>query len=94
MVPLGVTSLKSVKRRMQARWWSRIQKLAYGFYALMYAHIAFMIVPAALNGGRAACVNCIVYTLVFGAYVILRVRRAFLDSLFLSRGAGKSTTNF
>ena len=35
--------------------------------------------PAASRGGEAALVTVAVYTVVFGAYAVLRVRRALVD---------------
>ena len=38
-----------------------------------------MLAPAASRGGEAALVTVAVYTVVFGAYAVLRVRRALVD---------------
>lgn len=51
---LGVTSLGIVKRAMSSRRWTRIQRFAYLFFALIFCHLALMLLPAALHGGVAA----------------------------------------
>lgn len=76
---LGVTSLNSVKRLMTKETWVKLQKLAYVFFALVYLHLALMLLPSAMNGGHSAFVSLIVYTLIFGSYGILRVKRAVIE---------------
>ena len=76
---LGVTSLRAVKARMDAQVWRRIQRFAYAFYALIYVHVLAMLLPSALKGGEAALQSVVVYTVVFAAYAILRIWRAFAD---------------
>ena len=39
MLPLFATSFKRVRRRMEPGRWKRLQRLAYGFYALVFAHV-------------------------------------------------------
>ena len=77
---LGVTSFEFVRRRMGIAAWRRVQRLAYPFYMLVYAHVLVMLGPAALNGGTGALGGVLMYTTVFGAYAVLRVRRALVDS--------------
>lgn len=76
---LGVTSFEFVRRHMGTSAWRRVQRLAYPFYALVYAHVLVMLGPAALNGGAGALTGVLVYTAVFGVYAVLRVRRALVD---------------
>lgn len=73
---LGVTSLGIVKRVMSSRRWSRIQRFAYLFFALIFCHLALILLPAALHGGVAAQESLFIYTAVFGAYGILRLGKA------------------
>lgn len=77
---LGVTSFEFVRRRMGIAAWRRVQRLAYPFYVLVYAHVLVMLGPAALNGGTGALGGVLMYTVAFGAYAVLRVRRALVDS--------------
>ena len=76
---LGVTSFKVVKKHMSALAWKRVQQLAYVFFILVYAHLFIMLSLAAFRGGEAAITNLAVYSVVFAAYVVLRVRRALVD---------------
>ena len=76
---LGVTSLGIVKRAMSSRRWTRIQRFAYLFFALIFCHLALMLLPAALHGGVAAQESLFVYTAVFGAYGILRLGKAVAE---------------
>ena len=73
LAALGPTSLACVHRRMAADTWKRLQRLAYPFYALIYAHLLVMLGPSALAGGTNARVSLAVYTLVFGGYAVARV---------------------
>ena len=79
LLALGVTSFGFVKRRMRTESWKRLQRWAYVFFGLVYVHLMLMLAPAASRGGEAALVTVAVYTVVFGAYAVLRVRRAFVD---------------
>ena len=61
---LGVTSFNAVRSRMGTLAWRRVQRFAYAFYALVYAHVLVMLGPAALNGGASALEGVAVYTAV------------------------------
>lgn len=74
LLVLGVTSVSRVRTSMDGAMWKRIQRLAYPFYLLMYAHLAAMLVPSSLAGGNSLA-NLVVYTVVVVAYVVLRVMR-------------------
>lgn len=79
LLVLGVTSLGFVKRHMRTESWKRLQRWAYVFFGLVYVHLMLMLAPAASRGGEAAVASVAAYTVVFGAYAVLRVRRAFVD---------------
>ena len=80
MIPLGVTSFQAVKRRMNAGAWVKLQKWAYLFYALVYAHLVVLLAPAALSGADGTSAeDIIVYTAVFGAYAVMRTGKAIRD---------------
>ena len=79
LVILGVTSFRFVKRRMSAKAWKAVQGWAYPFYALVYVHLVLMLGPSMLQGSATSIVAVSVYTAIFGAYTVLRVRRALLD---------------
>lgn len=79
LILLGVTSFQSVKERMHADTWKKIQKSAYLFFFLVYGHVILMLLPSALNGGIASVISVGVYSVVFGAYAVLRGVRAVND---------------
>lgn len=76
---LGITSFKSIKKLMKNESWIKLQKLAYPFFGLVYFHVMLMLAPSAMHGGKAAIVSCCVYTVVFGAYAIMRPLRGSLN---------------
>ena len=79
MAILGVTSFQMVKHGMKASTWKGIQRLAYAFYLLIYAHLALLLAPSALAGNDVAILSIVVYTAVVGAYIVLRTRKAIAD---------------
>lgn len=93
LLPLTVTSFRTVRRLMKVRVWKRIQRLAYLFYALQYVHIMLVTAPGAAQGRESAVFNAVVYTLVYGSYAVCRIRKKMLSahvpagrSLLLSLG--------
>ncbi|MDC7220030.1 MAG: ferric reductase-like transmembrane domain-containing protein [Spirochaetales bacterium] len=66
---LGITSAKSVRKKMSGKKWKSLQKWAYLFYFFTYAH-GIAISLGSYNE------RAIIYTLIFGAYFIVRVRKA------------------
>lgn len=79
LVVLGVTSFEHVKRRMSARSWVRVQKGAYLFFGLVYVHVLSILLPAAMDGGRAAQEAVAIYTVLFASYAAARLGRAWAD---------------
>ena len=80
LIVLGVTSFGSVKVRMSKQAWVKVQKWAYVFFSLTYAHVLAMLLPSALGGGTAAVQSVAAYTVVFGVYAVLRAARALRES--------------
>ncbi|MBQ9068779.1 MAG: ferric reductase-like transmembrane domain-containing protein [Eggerthellaceae bacterium] len=76
LIVLGVTSFQFVKKRMNHDTWKKVQKLAYPFFILVYVHLLLIFVPSAMNGGVQAQINIAVYTVLFVAYIVLRLLRA------------------
>jgi len=76
---LGVTSLGFVKKHMHARMWKRVQVMAYPFFLLTYVHLMLMLAPSAMIGSTASIVGILVYSVVFAAYLALRIRRFAVD---------------
>lgn len=79
LVVLGVTSFRFVKKHMKARSWKKLQSLAYIFYAFVFVHLLLMLGPSALHGNSTAISTVAVYSVVFVAYIILRIIRAVAD---------------
>ena len=76
---LGVTSFGFVKQRMGGRTWKNVQRLAYPFFGLAWAHLMFMLAPAASKGGEQALASVVIYTMLFAFYLVLRLYRAYRD---------------
>ena len=79
MAVLWVTSAKRVKHAMSAVAWKRVQRLAYPFYVLTYVHLALLLMPSAVAGNGVAVLSIAVYSVVMGAYVVLRSAKALAD---------------
>lgn len=79
LVPHSITSVKAVKRRMPAKIWKSLQRYAYLFWGLVFAHVLLILGPSALAGADSARASLVVYTAVFAAYAVLRTRRFALD---------------
>ena len=76
---LGVTSFRSVKKHMKNRAWKAVQWWAYPFYAITYVHLMLMLGPSLAQGSIFPILTATVYTLLFGGYLVLRVRRIMID---------------
>jgi DMSO/TMAO reductase YedYZ heme-binding membrane subunit/uncharacterized protein with FMN-binding domain len=79
MVPLAIMSFKAVRKKMNAKTWKRIQRLAYLFYAMIYIHIMVLFVPKAQKGREGYFLSVLVYSAVFIGYAVLRLRKAYLS---------------
>lgn len=73
MIPLMVTSFQAVRGKMKARDWKKLQRLAYGFFALIYVHVMVLLVPKFSK----KWVDILIYTVVFGVYLVLRGSKAW-----------------
>ena len=80
MLPLTIISFKKIRKKMNAKKWKNIQRAAYVFYALIYLHVIVLFIPKARAGIDGYFFSCIVYTAVFGAYLILRVRKWYVKN--------------
>ena len=79
MLPLTVMSFKKIRRKMNAKTWKKIQRLAYLFYAMIYIHIMVLFVPKAQKGREGYFLSVLVYSAVFIGYAVLRLRKAYLS---------------
>ncbi len=78
MTPLTVMSVKKIRKKMNAKTWKKIQRLAYIFYALIYVHILVLFLPKAQKGREGYFLNIIVYSAVFVGYAVMRIRKYYL----------------
>lgn len=76
LLVLGMTSFSFAKRHMGVQQWKKLQKLAYPFFLLVYVHLLLMLAPSAMGGAVAPVVTVLVYTVVFGIYVVGRLARS------------------
>lgn len=79
LLVLGVTSVDSVKRKMTAAKWKQVQRWAYVFFLLIYVHLLSILTPAAATGAGTARNSIIIYTVIFGIYLVARIHRAVAD---------------
>lgn len=89
MVPLMVTSFKAVRKRMSFVAWKKLQRWAYLFFGLIYAHVMVLFLPKFSE----KYLDIIAYTFIFGIYAILRVAKAVNTSKNTSgllKSAGKA----
>lgn len=88
MIPLWITSFPAVRKKMKARNWKRLQRLAYAFYAMIYCHVMLLTVPSLLQGNRTAQLTVLVYSVVFLSYAVCRIQKA---ALIHGKKSGKVT---
>lgn len=72
LIPLFVTSFKSVRRKMNAKNWKKLQRMAYPFFIGIYVHVMVLY----SNNWKAHISGVIIYTIIFASYVILRLRKS------------------
>lgn len=78
MTPLTVMSFKKIRRKMNAKTWKNIQRLAYIFYALIYIHILVLFIPKAQKGREGYFLSILVYSAVFVGYAVMRIRKYYI----------------
>lgn len=71
LIPLFVTSFKSVRKKMKARSWKNLQKMAYPFFIGIYVHI--MVLYSA--NWKENMLGIIIYTTIYLLYIVLRLRK-------------------
>ena len=71
LIPLFVTSFKTVRRKMKAKSWKNLQKMAYPFFIGIYIHV--MVLYSA--NVKDNMLGIIVYTIIDASYIVLRLRK-------------------
>lgn len=74
MLPLLITSFKCIRKKMKGKTWKNIQRLAYPFFLLIYVHV-MVLYSANIELHK---VDIAIYSLVYVAYIILRLRKYFI----------------
>ena len=75
LIPLTVTSFQTVRRKMQAKTWKKLQNWSYLFYLLLYLHIFFIYQGALIRGKGDYFFTLMIYSCIFGFYGFLRIRQ-------------------
>lgn len=79
MIILLVTSIPSVRKRMHASKWKRVQRLAYPFYLLIYVHVMVLELPS-LTKSLEDLPSILIYSVVFLGYAVLRLMKYKRDT--------------
>ena len=77
MIPLMITSFPSIRKKMGAKKWKKLQRTAYLFYALIYAHVMFIMFPIAKLGSLDYKINVLIYSIVFFTYGAMRIHKEY-----------------
>ncbi|WP_097004489.1 ferric reductase-like transmembrane domain-containing protein [Lacrimispora amygdalina] len=86
MIILMVTSFKAVRKKMKPRVWKKVQRLSYPWFAILYVYLMVLLVPSLVEALSPSSdmvmlyrvnymLSVILYTLVFGVYFVLRIRK-------------------
>ena len=75
LIPLTITSFQTVRRKMQAKTWKKVQNWSYLFYLLLYLHIFFIYQGALIRGKGEYFFTLMIYSFIFGFYGFLRIRQ-------------------
>ena len=75
LIPLTITSFQTVRRKMQAKSWKKLQNWSYLFYLLLYLHIFFIYQGALIRGKGDYFFTLMLYSFIFGLYGFLRIRQ-------------------
>ena len=75
LIPLTITSFQTVRRKMQAKTWKKLQNWSYLFYLLLYLHIFFIYQGALIRGKGEYFFTLMIYSFIFGFYGFLRIRQ-------------------
>ncbi|KHD34887.1 ferric reductase [Clostridium acetobutylicum] len=67
MIPLFITSFKSVRKRLGGFRWKKLHKWSYVFYCLIYLHIIL-----ALLNGKINFIKITLYTFIFMVYTVMK----------------------
>ncbi len=71
IIPLWVTSYRVVRKKMKAKSWKKLHRLAYLIYGLIYFHVSavFLCLP------YKQIDKFIIYSIIFAGYLVLKIRK-------------------
>lgn len=75
MIPLMITSFKSVRKKLSHKTLKKVQKSAYVFYGIMYIHIMLLYIPHFNDN----LFEIILYSIIFLMYYFLRIKKFLRD---------------
>ena len=92
MIILMVTSFMKVRHRMKPLVWKNVQRLSYPWFALLYLYLMVLLVPDMMEALNPVSemdtiykinyvLSVILYTTVFGGYLILKLRKIRLKNV-------------
>jgi len=76
LIPLAITSLKIVRKKMNQQKWKGLQRLSYLFYGLIFVHVVLALLPAAIAGSATALISMYLYSGLGGLYATLRIQES------------------
>ena len=74
MIPLMITSFKCVRKKMKAKNWKNLQKLAYPFFYLIYVHLMVLF----MHKPEKHMLSIVLYTVIYMLYTVLRIRKCLI----------------
>ena len=76
IIPLWVTSYRAVRKKMKAKSWKKLHRLAYLIYGLIYFHVSavFLCLPYKQMD------KFIIYSIIFVGYLVLKIRKKLILS--------------
>ena len=86
---------------MKPRVWKNVQRLSYPWFAILYVYLMVLLIPGMLESLNPASgvvmlyqvnyvLSVLAYTVVFGVYLILRIRKYKKDQLRRRQNLQKS----
>ncbi len=75
MLPLFITSFKSIRKKMKAKIWKRLQRTAYVFYFLLWLHIILIYTPSAHKGNFDALFRLSFYHIIYSIYIFAKLNK-------------------
>ncbi len=75
MLPLFITSFKTVRKKMRGKTWKKLQKTAYLFYFLMWLHVLLIYLPSSAKGSLPALLHLSFYHIIYSIYIFAKLKK-------------------